>query len=112
MKDLIRKILMEEMISKINEWKSNIYENGENSYYTLIGINDTNNDMLFLSVSLIPNTNYYEYNYGFVLYDKNFTRKTELITNRLESKKIHTKRFNREKTNISYNNRIDKKIIK
>jgi len=72
MRDLIKKILIEEMVSKIDEWESNVYSPEEGVFTTLISKDDNNGDKLYLFVGFEKiNNDISKYSYCFMVVDTN-----------------------------------------
>lgn len=88
-KILIKKILHEVMISKLNEWEQNTQQFG-NVFSTLISIDEENIEYnrLFLFVGFNDYGPYQEYSYSFMVVDQNGKPATEYLTNRSDVSKF------------------------
>jgi hypothetical protein len=72
MGNLIKQILKEDMISKIDDWEQNLNDMGEGDLFsTLISVDDENGDKLYLFVGFkTTRGDIVEYSYSFILVDK------------------------------------------
>jgi hypothetical protein len=89
MRDLIRKLLREEMLSAIDKWRENlnmIKDDNTTALTTLIGIDDITDDKLYLFVSFVKFQTVSDYSYSFMVLDKNNKPITGYMTERNEVK--------------------------
>lgn len=87
MKDLIRKLLREQMVSFIDEWKGNtnlLKDSKSTVITTLISKDDETNNRLFLFVGFRHHPRISEYSYSFMLLDEYNKPLSDYMTTRSE----------------------------
>ena len=86
MREFIEKMLREELMSRVNDWRDNIVNNG-NFLSTLISEDDKTGEKLFLVVGFeMRNKNSGEFMYYFMLHDKNGLELSDPITTKSEAR--------------------------
>ena len=96
MKFLIKKILKEITINKINEWENNINDFGE-VLSTLIWYDDENGEKLYLFVGFNFYGNLTAFSYSFILLDSNNKPLTDYMTEKNEVSKYIPKELKNTK---------------
>jgi hypothetical protein len=122
MKNLIRKIIKEELISEIDNWQKNLqeFENG-NVITCLISKDSENGDRLFLFVGFNRINNFTYYSYSFIVVDENNNNKTDYMVSKNEVLKYLPKNIRNKKlifpiieemTRKLLNNKLPEEIIR